>query len=783
MRSGGTRGLRRGLLWGVGLLVAMGVAGVSGADCAPARVVVGVVTGGPSPSLEAFLAGVRQELATLAGPELEVVVPAGKVRHGQGTSDGMERAFNALGSDPDVSFGVALGYVASGVAAKRGHWAKPMLATHLLERPARKVAGFDAIVVGPLIRNGLTQFFGAIPLQSVTLVVDEQARPILPEITAFATSLPAMKGKKVTLRTVPARPDALLEAVAGETGGVVFSPFPEFSSEGMAEVARGLAARKLPSYAMGGRGDVEAGLLFGTEPKGEMRRLARRTARILYGMARGESLGTEREEWAVEGTPVINVATAKSIGFSPEWELFRYAEKVGGTPREPVRLSLSEAIARARLYNPGLASEARLVEARGQEVNKALSYLVPRIDASVTGIKIDENSAVKSMGRESEEAIKGNLTLTQVLYSEKAVSGYSALKSFQLSREAEQEAREADKALAAGLAYVTLLKVRTLVTVQEGNLALTQENLERARGRKQAGALNPSELFRWESEVAKNRTELLAATAQLRFAENALKRQCGIDVTEAVDVGDGTKDQGVLLTSRALFHQMMGHPTDFDALVAAMVDVGWDASPELSQVDHALASGRRRVTGAKRAFYLPEVAVKGSVSKVLDRHGYDKVLPPFQEREWNVAIQATFPLVTGGERLADLRKVAGETASLELKRREVMSILTEQITDAAIAVQVSRASIALAAASREAAEKNLALVTDAYVEGAVPVITLLDAQNTAVKARIAAENAIYDDMAGMLRLQRLLGQVDLSGEKGEALAKALATAMSPAEKG
>ncbi|BCS98396.1 hypothetical protein DSLASN_40280 [Desulfoluna limicola] len=777
MRSGGITGcLRKGASWLLGVWVAVGVVGVPATHAEATRVVVGVVSGGPASSLGAFLVTLQQELATLAGPELEVMVAGEKVRHGDWTPEGLESAFKALEADSGITLGVALGYVASGVAAQREHWDKPILATHLLSRQPEKVPNFDAIVVGPLIRIGLEQFFEAIPLEKVTLVVDEHAGAILPEITAFAESLESMQRRQWTIRSVPARTESLLEAVGDETGGVVFSPFPGFSREGMAEVAQGLVTRNLPSYAMGGRGDVEAGLLFGSEPKGEVRRLARRTALTLYSMARNESLGTGRDEWAVEGTPVINMDTAEAIGFSPGWELFRYAEKVGGTQPESLVLSLSESITRARLYNPGLASEARLVEAQGQDINKALSYLAPRIEASLTGLKIDQNSAEKSMGTESEESIKGSLTLTQVIYSEEVVSSYSALKDFQLSREAEQQARELDKALAAGEAYISLLKVRTLVRVREVNLALTQENLERARARKQAGALNPSELFRWESEVAKNRTELLQAMAQVRFAENALKRLCGMAVTDSVDVGGGEDDHGVLLTSRTEFEEMMARPAEFDKLVAAMVAVGWEASPELLQIDHALASGRRRVKGAKRAFYLPEVALKGVVTEVLDRHGYDKVYPPFDEQEWHVAIQASFPLVSGGERLADLRKVAGETASLSLKRRYVMTLLSEKITDAAIAALVSKASIGLASSAWESAKKNLTLVTDAYAEGAVPVITLLDAQNTAVKARIASDNAAYDYMVDMLRLQRLLGRVDFSGTAGEEMVKALETA-------
>ena len=764
----GNRWCGRIFLRCVCVAMALVIFGAHGGEAAQRRVSVGVVTAGDFLVLDVFLAGLQEELAHLAGPDLEVVAPGTLVRKGLGTEEGMEQVFRGVESDSGISLGLSLGYVASGVAARRGHWEKPMLATHLLEPPSRRHSLFHVIVVGPLVRMGVAQFVDAIPLDSVTLVVDDQARLILSDIEAFAGHLAPLKGKTVTVKMVASNADSLLDAISSERGGVIFTPFPSLSQADVAEVAQGLIQKRLPSYAMGGRGHVEAGMLFTSEPGGAVRKLARRTALSLYSMARNETLDLDAETrgWGVKGTPVINMATARQIGFSPRPEVMRDAVTLGDVPVEMTPLSLAEAMTRACLYNTELASEARLVEARGEDVNRALAHLIPHLGASVSGIRIDENSAEKSRGTESEESIKGSLTLTQVLYSEKAWSGYSALKKVQRSREAEQRARELDTALAAGEAYISLLKVRSLATVREGNLSLTRQNLARARARKLAGTLNPSELFRWESEVAENRTSLLGTRAQVFFAENALKRLCGIPFGERVAVGGGD-DHALLLSSRPEFQKMMTGMDGFNDRVATLVSVGWDASPERLQIDHALDAGRRRLKGTKRAFYLPEVALEGTVTEVLDRHGFDQVLPSYDEREWHVAIQAKFPLITGGERGADLRQVAGETTSLSLKRRHLMARLAEKMMDSALAVQVAQLTIDLTTTSRRAAEKNLALVTDAYAEGAVPVITLLDAQNTTVSARIASENAVFDFMVSVLRMQRLLGKVDLSGTAGD----------------
>ena len=743
---------------------------VWGPNIASAReVYVGVVTGGASPMFEAMLTELRQELDALSGPDLRLSIPESKVRHGGWRASGVSGAFTAMEADTDVGLGIALGYVASAVAARQDTWKRPILASHLLVPSQKRAQGFRSVDVGAVLQAGVGRFLKEVGPSSVTLLVDARAAAILPEVHRFGV-LFLQEKSGIRFRVVTAEADALsmVAAVDSDAESVIVGPFPTLAPQSMELVAEALAKRKLPSYAMGGRRDVEAGLLFTAESEGLSQRLSRRMALILYSMAREEKGFGGAQDPGDVVTPVVNLATARAVGFSPGWELLRYAETVGGSSEPGTRLSLSAAIAMAQKQNPEMVAQEEALKASAQDVSRAFSYLAPRITADVMGVRIDENSAEKSMGRESETSVKGSLTLKQVLYSERALAGYSAIKKIQASREWELAAKRLDLSLSVAQAYIRLLKAKSLAEVQAGNLALTEENLARARARKRAGALNPSELFRWESEVASGRTELLKARSMVQFAENALKRVCGMSLSKNLNVGvAGTED--VLLSSRPGFEAFLETPADFKALIPALVHEGINASPELAGLSDAVASGRRRIKGAQRVFYLPEVALQGKVTEVFDRGGYDKVLPPFEEREWQVGIQVSLPLVTGGERLADLRKATRETASMASQKRHIRATLEERIVDGAISVQVSKASIELAEMSRHAAEKNLALVKDAYSQGAVPVITLLDAQNTAVKARIAAKNAVYDHMLDQVLLQRLLGAVDLSGGQGEAL--------------
>lgn len=53
--------------------------------------------------------------------------------------------------------------------------------------------------------------------------------------------------------------------------------------------------------------------------------------------------------------------------------------------------------------------------------------------------------------------------------------------------------------------------------------------------------------------------------------------------------------------------------------------------------------------------------------------------------------------------------------------------------------------------------KNLELVTDAYRQGSVDIITLIDAQNQAFVTGQAAANATYDFLVDFVTAQRAVG--------------------------
>ncbi len=77
------------------------------------------------------------------------------------------------------------------------------------------------------------------------------------------------------------------------------------------------------------------------------------------------------------------------------------------------------------------------------------------------------------------------------------------------------------------------------------------------------------------------------------------------------------------------------------------------------------------------------------------------------------------------------------------------------------AVAASHAGVDLAKAAVETAKKNLALVEEAYAQGAVSITDLTDANAAELAAELGHTDAVYDFLIDMMNVERALGRFDM----------------------
>ena len=95
-----------------------------------------------------------------------------------------------------------------------------------------------------------------------------------------------------------------------------------------------------------------------------------------------------------------------------------------------------------------------------------------------------------------------------------------------------------------------------------------------------------------------------------------------------------------------------------------------------------------------------------------------------------------------------------ELGGLTAQRNALAERIEQRIRTALHRAGSSFAGIGLVRDGADAAHNNLNLVTDSYARGVVSVVELLDAQNAALVADLAAATAVYTFLLDIMEVER-----------------------------
>ncbi len=757
-------------------------------------IAIGVVSDGPIEAARGF-DDFREETERLLGGEYSVAFPADKMRAGAWRSDAIEEAIDDLLADDEVDVVLALGVLSSNAAARRENLPKPTLAPYVIDpelqdvpyeirrgtpgggdlRRSYHVSGRENLVyvaMGHDPLRDLEAFQGVVRFKRLGVMA---MQALLDGIPGLADRfLKKMEPLGLETTTIPVG-SSLEEAVASippEIEAIYVTPLLQFGPNGAERLARLLIERRLPSFSLAGRQEVQRGLLAGLSLDTDEQRIARRTAINLQLILSGESAAELPVDFDYNPRLTLNMATARAIDARLTWTTLTEAELLSDQERPVERsLSLEETVQIAEQANLDLATADRTVAAGVQDVRLARSTLGPQLQASGQDVVIDRDRAASSFGSMGQNQVSGSLSLSQLLYSEQARAGYTVEQRLQESRELERATLRLDVILEAAQAYLDVLRAKTAERIRRDNLELTRRNLERARTRLELGAAGPGEVYRWQSQIANNRKELIAASAIRNQAEIAVNRILNRPLEESfVTIEAAVDDPGLSVNYESL-RPYIDNRQGFGLFRRFVSARAIEASPELAQLDRIIQAQQRLILAAKRAFYVPTVAAQADVTAFQNSGAGSSnvladVLPPEVELSqpnnlnWSVGVNASLPLFQGGALRARRTQTQIELDELTLQREATRQRVEQRVRSAMHSTMASWAGIDLAREAAEAARNNFELVADGYSEGLVDIINLLDAQNQALTADLAAATAVYDFLSDLMSVQRASGEFD-----------------------
>ncbi len=449
------------------------------------------------------------------------------------------------------------------------------------------------------------------------------------------------------------------------------------------------------------------------------------------------------------------------------------APTAGSEADASTELTLIQAIDRALKQNFALLAGAQDVSIGAADVGAARADLLPQVDASLRGSRIDDDRAIAAFGQAPEYQSFASLSMAQKLFDDKANSSYQVQRMLEAARVKDQEARVLDTILATAIAYLDLLRADALLEVDRKNLSVTEANYQRASSRLELGVGTRAEIYRWETARANAHANVVTAQATANQARIELNRTMNAPLGSQYATQAPSLDAAYFLVSSPEIRANLRQPAGRVRLRKYFVDETLRGAPEIKAMQQRLDADARRLTTAKRAYYLPELSAQASLDQELGRGGagteqvdFSKLFPGApggvtDKTNWFVGLEARLPLYQGGARSAEQDRAQAELTQQQLRYDELLLNLQSGVLQQTLSTEARFDRIDYSNTAAAAGHSNLKLVTEAYERGVMTVTDLVDAQVSAFNADQNAANAVYDFLIDYLRLERFTGEFDI----------------------
>ena len=721
-----------------------------------------------------------EEINNLLGDEFQVAVETATEQHGDWSLGGASAALNRRLADADVDLVVTTGLLGSAAAANRPELPKPVIALMVgdidLQRYPHEGGRsgkrnftylYDYSGIGAELRD----FSTLARFAHVAMLVDSQWLAAVPALSSSLPALAAEAGTRVTLVAAEAEAAAVLDKIPADADAVYVTPLMRFDWAELERLSDGLIARKLPSFSSVGRAEVELGLLGTTSGSTvDSVVIARRVALLAQRILLGADAATLSVGFESHGRLLLNMNTARRIGFSPTWaalvdaEVLHREQAVAAAP-----VSLVEAMKIAVEANLDLRIAEFETQLSRDEIKLARAPLLPQLELEANAVQIDDDVAA-ALGLSVERSTDVALVASQLIYSEDVRAGYGIAKLLAEASDDEFRAATLNTLAAASTSYLALLRAKALEGVTRSNVEVTRTNLDLANVRARTGYSGRAEVLRWESEIARNRQNLAGAEAAREQAETELKRVLSRPQSEALATSDRGLSNVIALLESPGFQKYVDNPMNWSLFQAYYAELALENAPEISAFETLVRAQDRKVKADRRRFYLPEVALQARAIRNLGRSGVlsSEVDELVGDDTWFAGVQLTLPLFNGGALRSELNRSRHRLRQLETERDVVEENIEARVRSALQAIGGSYPSIELSQQAADAAARNLSLVTDQYARGAVSVTDLIDAQEAKLQADLAATDARYVFLIDFVEVQRAAGDFQLLLQPGQA---------------
>ncbi|MBK5296776.1 MAG: TolC family protein [Vicinamibacteria bacterium] len=415
------------------------------------------------------------------------------------------------------------------------------------------------------------------------------------------------------------------------------------------------------------------------------------------------------------------------------------------------RLSLADAIARARSQNLDARSAASVERGAQQRITQARAGYLPKVDLSESWQRGDQpvfvfssllaqrqftesNFAIDALNHpDAVDNFRAALTVEQALLNPATSANVRAARISHDVATLGRQLVDQDLAVAVTDAYGHVLISAASKQAAAAAVEAAGADRELASNRRDAGLVTDADVLQLDVHLARTREQQIRADSEERIA-------------------------------RARLNQVMGEPLDslfildaaLDAAALAVNDVpSLEAEALKNRADVKLASLQEQLAGAAR-----DAARAGFLPQVTAQAGWEANGGQWNSRagSWVVGVVARINLLQGFGDRARVAEAREQMTRGALARERAETAARLDVRVALARLDAARASEAAGRVAAEQARESRRIIRDRYEGGLTDVASLLRAAEAVQQAETRQIAAKVDVMLTAATLERALGK-------------------------
>jgi outer membrane protein TolC len=422
----------------------------------------------------------------------------------------------------------------------------------------------------------------------------------------------------------------------------------------------------------------------------------------------------------------------------------------GGIPTgqatdNPIRLSLSEAIARGLQYNlAGLLGQEgiRLAEA-GK--GRSMSRLLPNLSAGIAEAQQQVNlRALGFGGFPGIPTVVGPFSVFDTrLFLSQAVVDLPALRQNQAASEQLKSAQFSYRntrdrvVFVCGDLYLQAVAGRSRIAAAHAQLDTAQQLYGLAVDLKQAGVAPGIEVLRAQVELQTQQQRLIVAENEHAKQKLNLARAIGLPLGQQFDLADELPYAAfVTMTLEQALEQAYRDRADYQSALA--------------QVRAAEAAKK-----AAQAVHLPSFRLTGD-------YGFNGPAPGWTHGSYTLAATIQIPIYQGGEVRARVREEDSRLKERQAELADLKGRIYYEIRTAFLNLQSADENVKVAGSAVKLAQEQLSQAQDRFSAGVASNIEVVEAQEAVANATEAYISSLYAHNIAKGRLAQTLGAAESS---------------------